>query len=440
MKIHTVGVIAKNPDQSKHLETATMMVLGTWLDLVNLRTETYSHDSRIPDMDIGTPLEDAMRRDLTINALFYNINTATVEDLTGKGLEDLRQGIIRTPLPPLTTLLDDPLRALRAIRFASRLNFRFEKDLFDACKHPDVHDALDKKVSRERIYSELNGIMKSDRPTHALGLLVELGLFSIVFRLPGDESVYVGDDKPRDDFPAVSLGKLLGLESLWNMSDDGSREASPAIRRLSTRPVDARIAAYAAVLMPMSGISMIMGRKKKQVPLVQYVCGEELRMATKDVADIISIHEAALRFKELAQADADRLSSGLVMRAVGPKWRIALQVALVDSMEAPKSNGGEDNSYAAGAHPAPNPEDSHLCKITQYAKYMEAIENEKLEGVWETKPIINGNEMFKILPRLKKGKIVGDIMKKQIEFQIQNPNAGIHETTQWLTTNYNQLV
>ncbi len=82
----SVGVIKSNPDQSKHLETATLRVMGFELDFVNLRAEEYT-DTRIPVMRIGTALEDAMRRDLTINALFYNLNRRTVEDFTGQGIQ-----------------------------------------------------------------------------------------------------------------------------------------------------------------------------------------------------------------------------------------------------------------------------------------------------------------------------------------------------------------
>ncbi|KAF4646929.1 CCA tRNA nucleotidyltransferase, mitochondrial, partial [Perkinsus chesapeaki] len=110
----SVGVVRANPDQSKHLETATLRVLDVSLDVNNLRTETYTQDSRIPVVSLGTPQEDASRRDFTINALFYNLRTAAVEDYTGKGLDDLRAGIIRTPLEPTITFQDDPLRILRA--------------------------------------------------------------------------------------------------------------------------------------------------------------------------------------------------------------------------------------------------------------------------------------------------------------------------------------
>lgn len=101
-----IAVIQANPDQSKHLETARMRINETWVDLVNLRSETYTQESRVPQMEFGTPEEDALRRDFTINSLFYNINTGLVEDFSGRGLEDLEKGIIRTPLAAMETFLD----------------------------------------------------------------------------------------------------------------------------------------------------------------------------------------------------------------------------------------------------------------------------------------------------------------------------------------------
>ena len=120
-KLPTIAKIEANPDQSKHLETARMKVIGYEIDFVNLRSETYASGSRIPTMTLGTPLQDALRRDITINSLFFNVHTKQVEDFTQKGLEDLSKRLIRTPLEPIQTFLDDPLRVLRCIRFATRL-------------------------------------------------------------------------------------------------------------------------------------------------------------------------------------------------------------------------------------------------------------------------------------------------------------------------------
>jgi tRNA nucleotidyltransferase (CCA-adding enzyme) len=75
-------VIKANCEKSKHLETATIRVHGIFIDLVNLRSEKYSDNSRVPTIEIGTPEEDAFRRDLTINSMFYNINKGEIEDLT----------------------------------------------------------------------------------------------------------------------------------------------------------------------------------------------------------------------------------------------------------------------------------------------------------------------------------------------------------------------
>jgi tRNA nucleotidyltransferase (CCA-adding enzyme) len=133
------NTINRNVEQSKHLETATTTFRGFSLDFVNLRSESYTDSSRIPEkMDFGTPKQDAERRDLTINSLFYNLHTEEVEDFTGMGLEDIRNRIIRTPLDPVTTFSDDPLRVLRAARFAARLNFKMTAEIKQAIQDPTV--------------------------------------------------------------------------------------------------------------------------------------------------------------------------------------------------------------------------------------------------------------------------------------------------------------
>ncbi len=151
--------ILANPEKSKHLETATTKIFGFDVDFVNLRKETYSEDSRNPQMEFGTAEEDALRRDATINALFYNLRTDLVEDFTS-GLEDLASRHIRTPLEPKTTFKDDPLRVLRLIRFASRLGFTIDPTSEAAMSDPAVMEALKLKISRERVGVELEKMLK----------------------------------------------------------------------------------------------------------------------------------------------------------------------------------------------------------------------------------------------------------------------------------------
>ena len=83
------GVIKNNSDKSKHLEVAVIKLFDQFIDIVNLRSEEYAQDSRVPTIKIGTPEQDAERRDLTFNSLFYNVNEQKIEDYTNKGIDDL---------------------------------------------------------------------------------------------------------------------------------------------------------------------------------------------------------------------------------------------------------------------------------------------------------------------------------------------------------------
>jgi tRNA nucleotidyltransferase/poly(A) polymerase len=130
--------------------------------LVNLRKETYSEDSRNPQMEFGTAEEDALRRDATINALFYNLNESKLEDLTKRGLDDMKKHIIRTPLEPYQTFKDDPLRVLRLIRFASRLGYKIDQETESAMQNEDISVALKLKISKERVLAELEKMLHGE--------------------------------------------------------------------------------------------------------------------------------------------------------------------------------------------------------------------------------------------------------------------------------------
>lgn len=157
--IGNIHHIEKNPEKSKNLATATVKIFGLDVDFVNLRTETYAEDSRNPEMEFGTAEEDARRRDATVNALFYNIHTDEVEDFVG-GLEDMEAQIIRTPMDPFQTFMDDPLRVLRLVRFASRLGFTIEPNVKENMGNERVLEALQAKISRERVGVEVEKMLK----------------------------------------------------------------------------------------------------------------------------------------------------------------------------------------------------------------------------------------------------------------------------------------
>ncbi|KEG14311.1 tRNA nucleotidyltransferase [Trypanosoma grayi] len=182
MTARTVSVIRVNPELSKHIETATVCVCDTPIEFCALRHDEYTKpDSRIPVVRPATPLEDALRRDYTINALFYNLHTMEVEDYT-TGLEDMRRRVLRCPLDPTETFTDDPLRLLRGIRFVGQLGelgFSLDESVVN-CVTKELLDKVTLKVSRERVGKEVAKMLSGPRPEKSVELLFKLGLLQHV--------------------------------------------------------------------------------------------------------------------------------------------------------------------------------------------------------------------------------------------------------------------
>jgi tRNA nucleotidyltransferase/poly(A) polymerase len=173
-------LIPLNHEKSKHLETASMKFHDYALDFVSLRTEKYAQ-TRIPSVSVGSPQEDAERRDLTINALFYNIETREVEDYTGRGMEDIKNHVIRTPLPPQQTFLDDPLRILRTLRFSAKYNFTIAEEIFKTLESPELVARLEQAVSRERIGMEIRKIIRHSGYRRAFEPIVKYRMAQAIF-------------------------------------------------------------------------------------------------------------------------------------------------------------------------------------------------------------------------------------------------------------------
>ncbi len=148
------------------------------VEFVGARKESYSHDSRKPIVEDGTLEDDQNRRDFTINAMAICLNKERFGELVDPfyGLDDLWDGIIRTPLDPDITFSDDPLRMLRCIRFATRLNFLIEDETFQALKRNAQRLHI---ISAERISEELNKILMTKTPSRGFVDLQEAGLLEI---------------------------------------------------------------------------------------------------------------------------------------------------------------------------------------------------------------------------------------------------------------------
>jgi tRNA nucleotidyltransferase/poly(A) polymerase len=492
-KTVSVGVVMKNPEKSKHLETATMKVDTFWIDFVNLRAEEYTQDSRIPDlMRIGTASEDAFRRDLTINSLFYNINTGEVEDWTGRGFDDLRKGIIATPLAPLTTLLDDPLRVLRSVRFAARLRFKMDDELITAAKDERVRTALGQKVSRERVGGEVDLMLRSPDPVGAMRLLINLKLIDTVF--PVSTVIYNKHQTP------IIFSEGLALLStthdylvdcrlsppLWCQK---KRTAYGTVElRLTEDEQARRFLWYASFLKPLwdyskhksQSIASKRDGKKGSRSEVGRVLVDELKRPIRDAESIEKIMKAADDFTQLMDAGCDisatmillsdvrithhavdgaddddavdgtvddtlvcsmqgrpvdsvteedpvwelamefRLLCSKVLQRVGPLWRAALFLSTAEQLASLEdgleySIEGDTVDESRG--------ERRRGVIERFDVFAAALQQTSLIGIWNGKPLLDGERIKKVLPRIPKGPAFREVMDEQVNWMTTHPGA-----------------
>ena len=164
----------------KTFGTAMLRYKGVEVEFVGARRESYTQDSRKPQVEAGTLEDDQRRRDFTINAMAWSLNAGSFGELVDPfdGMDDLEECIIRTPCDPDVTFSDDPLRMMRAVRFASQLGFTIEGETFDAIRR-NAHRI--RIVSRERIAAELNKIVLSPVPSMGFELLELTGLLELIF-------------------------------------------------------------------------------------------------------------------------------------------------------------------------------------------------------------------------------------------------------------------
>lgn len=198
---------------------------GLELEFVQTRTETYTPDGgRKPQVGFGSIKDDVERRDFTVNALLFDLTNGKIVDLVG-GLEDIEKGIIRTPLDPDIIFNEDPLRMLRAVRFAGRYGWEMDPSIENSIKK-NVH-LLD-TISRERVRDELVKILRGSLPKEGLKFLMDTGLWDFVF--PGLKLDSVSPDVVLRAIDFAGGSDTLFLAFLGSMAGGDIKGAAKSLK------------------------------------------------------------------------------------------------------------------------------------------------------------------------------------------------------------------
>ena len=428
-----LATIEANPEKSKHLETATTNILGFDVDLVNLRKERYTDDSRNPTVEFGTAEEDAFRRDSTINAMFYNLQTSEVEDFTGRGFQDMERKVIKTPLAPLQTFRDDPLRVLRSIRFASRLMYEIAPEDEMAMKDRTIKAALRLKITRERVRIEMLkmlgcpelhqpfSLLTGPSPHRALSLIDRLGLYNEVFTDPTSVDCKIVDTA--DWHRAYNL--------LHTMIEAGSEEPTLSkhlnlIRSILLRsPEDLYQAWLLTCFVPWAREPPKSSQRSPKRPMTaaSLAAREGIKAENKiyrlvdDAAshlqDIVEKKNAfkredqpttaPLKRKQGPSPEIQREMQGLAIRKWGFNWRSSVMYALLTEVVETKT-------------------ETHLLAVLdEYSSWLSYLSSLKLLDVDHLKPIVTGRELMKAFSA-KSGPWVSAALNCVIEWQLRNPD------------------
>ncbi|KAL8938084.1 MAG: hypothetical protein Q9216_004082 [Gyalolechia sp. 2 TL-2023] len=435
-----LGRLAKieaNPEKSKHLETVTTKILGLEIDLVNLRKETYTEDSRNPQMEFGTPEEDALRRDATVNALFFNLDQSEVEDFTNRGLEDMKRKVIKTPLDPYQTFTDDPLRVLRAIRFASRLGWRIDEGDERAMSDSGISDALKLKITRERVGIELVKMLKAgpdltlteQNPYQALQLIDRLGLYKTIFTAFDDQldqSVQTRDWRKAYQQlqemvvakPEIKTGKDIVddhksiIKSILFRGPDHvhqdifhawllcafvpwSRVTAPTPDKPKTKPppAPAAIASREGIKADNSTIKIVENAVAHLDEIIQ------IKDATVNPASITS----PLKRK---QKSPTRSEQGMAIRRWGPRWRSSVMYAILTEIVERSTDSHESNCQEV---------------LEGYARWLSDLKDMDLLEAYQLKPLVTGDKLAKALDT-KAGPWTSRALEMVMAWQLENPN------------------
>jgi tRNA nucleotidyltransferase/poly(A) polymerase len=424
-----VGVVKANPEKSKHIETAIINIMGLEIQFTGFRKEIYDNESRIPKVEHGNLLEETFRRDFTINSLYYNVNNGIVEDVSGQGIIDLNRKTIRLMVPPKDlwaqmnikdevvakkkSFTDDPLRVLRAIRFACRFNFGLAKDLVEAAQDKDVLNAFRKKVSRERIQIELRKILIGSDPQRALSLIKDLGFFGEVIKLPEEYLDWDMDQNtPYHEFTVwehtlTAVGNLQVILKKVDLTDDEKFVMNLAMLLHDTGKLNPKVHGKKAIKGGGTRATYY-NHERSSVSATEYALLKLPGVRVNEIKRVQRLIEGSGRVNPNyipndQKCNLGNKALGKFVRLMQDDWQKAIFVHMAD-VTSKKKNIVEDFDF------------------TYHGDMMAKIRSLGPKKVMNMKPLIDGNEVISIIGE-QPGPWVGEIIGKMIEWQLKNPRA-----------------
>lgn len=441
---HRMTVIKSNPDKSKHLETTILPIYGIPIDFVQLRKETYDSDgqqSRIPiiNTDNISPEDDALRRDFTVNSMFYNINEDKVEDFTGQGVKDLKKKILRTPIDPTVTFLQDPLRILRAIRFAAKYDFDLDLDLVKAARDSRIQKAFLEKLTHERIWKEMVGVQETEgfkrgffigpNPARAAHLMKVLGIRDLLFTLSQEEKDYLGikqdetthwDADQNTPYHNLNIWEhsLTALKHITEMTRNSNidaekenKEIEEIVRHLAILLHDIGKCDLCCRQEKEDGTYSYLGHAESSAKMAEYILDQKFK-APKEITQRVKkiiLHHMRLHILEKNPSDS---ALRRVLKDIGDDWQNLIYHSIADAMG--KIDAIEDPKYRA--------------MIDRIIK----LKTEQGGGTKPKRPI-NGN-IIMIELNLKPGPQIKQITDALDELLIENPTLTPEEAIAFIKT------
>ena len=404
---------SENKTDLQSLQVGGVEMGGLKVEFVPMRTERYEEDSRAPILEItDDPRLDAMRRDLTINGLYYNIDTGMVEDYVG-GIEDIKNMTLKTPDNAKKTFSEDPLRILRALRFYSKYpNSTIDSEIITAIKDPEVQRLYLQKVAPERAGKEIMKLMSGEKPDEAIRVLFESGMHRQVFGADIFDKLNPLDMDQKTPHHKHNLMEhtLLTMKNVNNISrDEGLSDKERALMTMSAMfhdigKLDPSIVAEHS---HNPGQMTYYGHEKSSADIADVVLKRLGIGADRNfVSTIVRYHMRPHKQMPTPKAIGKFIRDTNLMEGSEnkPLWKYVMLHSMADTM----SKGGVDY------------EEDIKNKKDLTGRIESFIEDQESKGMSaeSKKPILNGNEIINIIPEVSpKSGFIKYVMDMLLEAQ-----------------------